>query len=176
MNFNDKRGKISKNISVSFLVALYIKSWGKAVKIAAFRPIGLSPGACQKPIRFFGFSDGSRSCAKVLNMNWIWWSCSSIFFFKSACSAKTSHNRTKARMIWIFTWTALLLCKTPESMATPSWVNAKGKYRLPPHLEVPKWNLKFSNSSFVSWNIKSSGNQLLLRLTDRLNALGSEKK
>jgi hypothetical protein len=70
--------------------------------------------------------------------------------------------------------TARGLRSTLESIATPCSVKARGRYRLPPQLEVtncdlkleaPHWSLKFSNSSGVSWNMKSSGNLSMLRLT-----------
>jgi hypothetical protein len=45
-----------------------------------------------------------------------------------------------------------------DSIATPCSVKALGNLRIPPQLDVPIWNIKVSNSSFVSWNINSPGN------------------
>ena len=73
----------------------------------------------------------------------------------------------------ILTSTARLLLRTLESIATPCSVKARGEYRRPPQLEVPKWNLKFSNSSTSNLNIKSSGKRFILRLTARFSAFVS---
>jgi hypothetical protein len=56
----------------------------------------------------------------------------------------------KVLIIWIFTSTARLLFRTLESIATPCSVNTYGNFRVPPHLDIPKWNFKFLNSSIVS--------------------------
>ena len=63
----------------------------------------------------------------------------------------------------VFTIIARSLFRIPESIATPSWVKANGKYLLPPLFEVTFWHLK--NSSRVSLNIKSSGNLFMFLLT-----------
>lgn len=51
----------------------------------------------------------------------------------------------------IFTLIAVSLLSKPGNMANPCSVNAYGIFRVPPHLEIPFWNIKsvlsFSNSS-----------------------------
>ena len=46
------------------------------------------------------------------------------------------------------------LLRIPESIATPCSVKAWGSFLVPPHLEIPNWNIKFffnsSNSSMLS--------------------------
>ena len=39
------------------------------------------------------------------------------------------------------------------------------RFMVPPQLDVPNWNIKFLNSSSVTWNIKSSGKRFRLRFT-----------
>src|ERR1051326_8159451 len=60
-----------------------------------------------------------------------------------------------------------------ESIATPCSVNARGGYRRPPcaKLEVAICDLKFSASSLVSRNMKSSGKRFLFRETCSLRRL-----
>jgi hypothetical protein len=60
---------------------------------------------------------------------------------------------------------ALSLLSTPESMATPCSVNAKGIYRVPPHFDMPIWHLKSSSPDLDSSNIKSTGNLSSFLLT-----------
>jgi hypothetical protein len=69
-------------------------------------------------------------------------------------------------MIWIFTLFSLSLFRIPESIATPYSVNTKGGVLRPPQLDLPIWNSKLSNSSFVSWNkvIREPGDVLFNRL------------
>ncbi len=49
---------------------------------------------------------------------------------------------------------AIELLRIPESIATPCSVKAWGSFLVPPHLEIPNWNIKFffnsSNSSLLS--------------------------
>lgn len=74
---------------------------------------------------------------------------------------------TKARMIPILILMATSLFNTEESIATPCSVNANGIYRVPPRLfEVTNCDLKCSNSSLESSNMKSIGNLFLFLLTD----------
>lgn len=59
-------------------------------------------------------------------------------------------------------------------MATPCSVKAKGMYRVPPLLfEVTNCDLKLSNSSGVSSNMKSEGKRLRFRLTACFNTFVS---
>src|ERR1700719_1511602 len=73
------------------------------------------------------------------------------------------------RMIWIFTLTALSLFSTLDSINTPCSVKAEGSFLLPPQLDVAFCDFKFSNSSFVNWNIKSAGNLAIFLLTCSFN-------
>lgn len=63
----------------------------------------------------------------------------------------------------MFTWMALLLRRTLDSIATPCSVKAKGRYLRPPRpcIEVPIWNLIAASSSFESRNMKSAGKRSL---------------
>lgn len=65
------------------------------------------------------------------------------------------------------------LRRTPESIATPCSVKALGSLRVPPQLDIPKWNFKSLNSFLVRRNIKSSGKRSMLRVTAllRLNVV-----
>ena len=80
-------------------------------------------------------------------------------------------NFTNARMISMLTITARLLFRTVDNIATPCSVKTLGSLRVPPQLDVPKWNFKFENSSLVSWNIKSEGKRSLFRVTALFSAL-----
>lgn len=42
--------------------------------------------------------------------------------------------------------------ETVEGPHDPCSVNARGRFRVPPQLDLPKWNLKFSNSSVDQQN------------------------
>jgi len=68
-------------------------------------------------------------------------------------------------MISTFTCTARMLRSTLDSIATPCSVNARGRFRVPPQLDLPKWNIKFSNSAAVNWNMKSFGKRSRFRVT-----------
>src|SRR5580692_1962610 len=72
-------------------------------------------------------------------------------------------------MIWILTLTALSLFSTLDNINTPCSVKAEGSFLLPPQLDVAFCDFKFSNSSFVNWNIKSAGNLAIFRLTCSFN-------
>jgi len=122
-----------------------------------------------------GSSGGAMSwrIASKTTRNWssYLFSIFASFRARSAWDFSNCRRRTKARMISMLTRTALGLFKTLESMATPCSVKAYGWYRRPPHwLEVPKWNLKLSNSCFLSWNIKSLGNRTIFLLTALINS------
>src|ERR1700677_1258015 len=73
------------------------------------------------------------------------------------------------RMIWIFTLTALSLFSTLDNINTPCSVKAEGSFLLPPQLDVAFCDFKFSNSSFVNWNIKSAGNLSIFPLSCSFN-------
>ena len=76
-------------------------------------------------------------------------------------------------MISMLTWMARSLLSTLDSIATPCSVNARETYRRPPHLEVPKWNLKCFISSAVNSNMKSAGKRRTLRFTALFKAFVS---
>ena len=84
---------------------------------------------------------------------------------RSRFVAIISRRRTKARMISMLTRTARGLRKTLESIATPCSVKALGSVRVPPHLDLPNWNLKSLNSASVNRSMKSSGKRSRFRLT-----------
>ena len=92
----------------------------------------------------------------------------------SLLEASINRNRTNARMISIFTFTACGLRRTLDSIATPCSVKARGKYlECSPLFKVPIWYLKDSYSSFVSSNMKSDGKRPRLRWTAWFNAFVS---
>lgn len=77
------------------------------------------------------------------------------------------------RKIRMFTSTAVGECNTPLSIATPFSVNAYGRLRAPIRIEldVAFCDFQFSNSSWLSWNMKSSGNRSALRLVHPENGV-----
>ena len=126
------------------------------------------------PIPGRGDSGGAISSFNASNRLRIPSSCISIFRSSSAslaasltCAETISRNRTKARMIAMWTSTARGLCSTPESIETPSCVKTNGNFRRPPlpFFDVADCNIKPRNSSLLSSNIKSSGNRFSLRRT-----------
>ena len=80
---------------------------------------------------------------------------------------------TNARIMRMLTSMATLDLRTEESIATPSSVKANVPYLLPPLFEVAICDLNLSSnklhSSFVSSNIKSSGNLSIFLRTDSLS-------
>ena len=100
------------------------------------------------------------------------WCCSnlSIRWNIAALADKKRRMATKARMIAMFALIAISLLKRPASIEMPCSVKAWGNALLsPPQLEVPFRHFKFSTSSLVNWNIKSSGKRSMLRLTCLFN-------
>ncbi len=72
-------------------------------------------------------------------------SISSIFRLRSSLVRSIVRSLVKARIICMFTWIALLLFRTLESIATPCSVNAIGGYLSPilsPLLEVTNCDLQ----------------------------------
>ena len=65
----------------------------------------------------------------------------------------------------------MLCCVASSPLSTvaniyiPCSVNTYGIFLIPPQLEVTNCDFKFSSSSFVNWNIKSSGNRSIFRFT-----------
>ena len=86
---------------------------------------------------------------------------SSSFLSISLCETSISRIRVNTRIMWMFTLIVLSLCSTPDSIAIPCSVKALGGVRRPPQVDLPIWNSKFSNSSFVSWNMKSPGKRAI---------------
>src|SRR5581483_355894 len=143
---------------------------------------GVAGSGGWKPMRRFGPSSGggwsifrrtspiTRSCS-----SWSWtvsanrWSWAT----NSPGVASSRRMRTNARMISMFTRTAVGDRSTLESIATPCSVNTRGNFRLPPYpeLEVTNCDFKFLNSCSVSRNAKSSGNRSRFRLTAWLSTL-----
>ena len=80
-------------------------------------------------------------------------------------SVTISRTLVNTLIIWIFTDIARSLCNAPDNISTPCSKKAFGSFRRPPQLDVPNWNIKLSNSSFVTWSIKSSGKRAAFRLT-----------
>ena len=130
------------------------------------------------PISFLGFSGKLISCLIASNTTLNWES----YFFSNSASLWASpwFDKSIARiftnvlMISIFTKAALSLFYTLDSIATPCSVKTRGKCLVPPCfspllLDIPIWNIKFSSSISVSWNIKSSGNRFRLRRTCSFN-------
>lgn len=75
-------------------------------------------------------------------------------------------RRTNALMISMFALTALGHLSIPDSMATPSWVNARGGYlEWPPRFKIPIWNLKVRCSLRLKTIMKSTGNRSRFRDT-----------
>src|SRR5262249_3228378 len=76
-------------------------------------------------------------------------------------------------------WMARSLRRTLESIAMPSCVKAWGAWRaiigdlFEADFAVTNRDRKSANSRGLSWNMKSSGNRSLLRLTACINAFGS---
>ena len=116
----------------------------------------------RKPISFLDCSGGLRICriaSKTI------WNCASYLLSNSAsfrtrslCVANTSRNFTNDLIIAIFTCTARGLPKTPESIAIPCSVKAKGRYlECSPLFKVPSWYLKAVYSCCVSSKRKSAG-------------------
>ena len=89
---------------------------------------------------------------------------SSISNLNSRVSANINLNLVKILIIWILTAIARSLFNIPDNIATPCSVKAYRKLRVLPQLDLPNWNSRFSNSSAISWNTKSSGNRLMFRL------------
>jgi hypothetical protein len=65
-------------------------------------------------------------------------------------AAPENLSKPHERMISMFTCTARGLRSTLESIATPCSVNALGRVRVPPQLDLPEWNIKLRSSSWVS--------------------------
>jgi|GEM_PF-6027636 len=106
------------------------------------KPIGLFFGA-GGAINFRIASNTPLNCASYF------FSRSSSFLARSLCVVRSSLSLTNARMISMLTWAARLLLSTPDSIATPCSVKTLGSFLVPPQLDVPKWNFKFSNSFFA---------------------------
>jgi hypothetical protein len=99
-----------------------------------------------KPI-FLRDEDGGAinwRIASKTTLNWASYLLSNSLSLRSrfALVASICLSRTNALIISIFTETARLLCRIPESNATPYSVNARGSFRVPPQFDVPKWNFK----------------------------------
>lgn len=110
---------------------------------------GVSFG-CGGDIRARIASKTTLNCASYLFSR----ACS--FLARSAFVESILRSRTNARMISMLTSIARRLRRTIESIATPCSVKARGGYRRPPHeLEVANCDLKLSNSTVVSLNMKS---------------------
>jgi len=82
-----------------------------------------------------------------------------------------SRNLTNALMMAMFTRMARRLWSTPESMATPSWVNANGSFLRPPQpeLDVAICDIKLTDSDRVNLNMKSRGKRLRFLRTCSFN-------
>src|SRR6266404_4376267 len=76
-------------------------------------------------------------------------------------------------MMAMLAFTARSLRRTLDNIATPCSVKANGAALRPPQLEITNCDFKFRISAAVSWNIKSRGNRLILRLTAWTSTLGS---
>ena len=76
---------------------------------------------------------------------------SSLAFIASSSAVKVAayiiwfRIATNASIILMLICMAVGLCKTDDSIATPCSVNAYGNERVPPQLEIPFWNFKFSS-------------------------------
>jgi len=127
------------------------------------------PASTRKPMERRDFSGEAMSCRIAsktpLNCASYRFSSSSSRRARSRLVATSSRSRTKARMISMFTRAAGGLRSTLDSIATPCSVKALGSARVPPHLDLPKWNLKSLNSASVSRSMKSSGKRSRFRLT-----------
>ena len=84
--------------------------------------------------------------------------------------------RTKARIILIFTSTAVLDLRTLDNITIPYSVNANGRYLMLypcPVFKVAICDLEIATSSFVSSNMNSAGKRSILRRTCSLRRLVS---
>jgi hypothetical protein len=157
-----------------------IRSWSTASRRP--RKPSYSPSSARNPIRRFGGSGGSSLRLSISSARMVMTDacCSCVLSIlsrraaRSACVAKISRSLMNARTIRMLICAARPLLRTDESMATPCPVKAYGGRRKPiraVELEVTICDLQLSNSSWLSWNIKSSGNRLRLRRTAWLRAL-----
>ena len=109
---------------------------------------------CWKPI----FRRGSRFFSSIREES------SPMARYRLSMSFRTSSERSL---------TAISLFRTPESMATPCSVKAKGGADVFLFDAVTNCDRFIRTSSAVNWNMKSSGNRLIFRLTDWFNTLVS---
>jgi len=110
--------------------------------------------------------------SKVFKNEFIFLSCSMSFLVNSFSYCKISLRVdnslrifTKTSIILMLIFYALLLLSTFASCKTPCSVKTKGKYLLPPQLEVTICDLKFLNSSPFNSNIKCNGKISIFRFT-----------
>lgn len=117
----------------------------------------------------------SVSAMWVANSNW-WCSMTSRRWKTKALVAKKCRIEVNARIIRMLASIAIGERNMPLNIATPFSVKANGSFRVPPQpesglfslsfpLDVTNCDFKFSNSVFVSRNMKSSGKRDRFRFT-----------
>ena len=136
------------------------------------RPLVTGLALGRKPINRWPAAAGAMSwrSASKTTLNWASYFCSSASSFRASASFEVSRprSRTKVRMISMLTRTARRLWRTLDNMATPSCVNAYGRYfRCSPRpgFKVANCDLKTLASVAVSLNMKSPGKRRAFRLT-----------
>ena len=123
----------------------------------------------------------SNICSSFLSVCFWYSNCrNSTVLIRSKSRALLEIKRrisTKAFIMLILIWIAVSLLRTADNIAIPCSIKTYGKYLRPPlfvsFFEVTNCDLKDSNSSLLSWNLKLSGKRAIFLFTAWLNTLVS---